>query len=156
MVNDRIAVFALWMQLNDNNESQHVNEVVEFCLKDIFANFDNLFHLWVDPRRSYQKFPFINGLVLLTLNTDPKRIVKLIKLSHQVINGCSVIDNVRLFFQKLIVIVLESENAVGFVIRTSDNLQKLSLVLDQSLLEWVTNWGQLWKLLCDWLSVRIF
>jgi hypothetical protein len=30
------------------------------------------------------------------------------------------------------------------------------LVLDQSLLEWVTNWGQLWKLLCDWLSVRIF
>ncbi len=156
MINDRIAVSALWLQLNDNNEGKHVNKVVQFCLKDIFANFHNLLHLWVDPRRCYQKFPFIDGLVFLTLDTDPKRIVKLIKLRHQMINGCSVIDNVGLFFQKLIVIVLERENAVGFVIRTSDNFQKLALMLDQRLLKWVTNWGQLWKLLCDGLSVRFF
>ncbi len=135
MVNDRLVGHALRMQLDDDDERQHVDQVVKLGLEDVFPHLYDLLHLCINPRRGDKLLPLLNGLILLPLDTHPQRVIQLIELTDQMVDSRSVIDYVGPFFQQLVVIVLEGQDAVGLVVRAGDDFQELALVLEQGQFE---------------------
>lgn len=156
MVDNWLVSPTLGLELNDDDKCEHINEVVEFSLEDIFADLNNFLDLTIDPRTGNKGLPLFYSLVLFLFNTDPQGVIELVELIDKVVNGSSVVNDVGFLLQKLVVVVLESQDPVRLVIWSGYYLNELALVMEQRLLKLVPNFLQFRQLLVYGLPVGLF